>query len=68
MLSEKWAPATGSIDAGAPAYWGDLPAALAAMGSSLDKVNSVVLTHGHSDHVGFAERIRRENRYADPHP
>jgi glyoxylase-like metal-dependent hydrolase (beta-lactamase superfamily II) len=49
------------IDAGAPGYWGDLPAALAAMGSSLEKVRSVVLTHGHSDHVGFAERIRREN-------
>jgi glyoxylase-like metal-dependent hydrolase (beta-lactamase superfamily II) len=49
------------IDAGAPAYWSQLPAALAEMGSSLDKVHSVVLTHGHSDHVGFAERIRREN-------
>jgi glyoxylase-like metal-dependent hydrolase (beta-lactamase superfamily II) len=48
------------IDAGAPAYWSQLPAALAEMGSSLDKVHSVVLTHGHSDHVGFAERIRRE--------
>jgi glyoxylase-like metal-dependent hydrolase (beta-lactamase superfamily II) len=49
------------IDAGAPGYWGDLPAELASMGSSLGKENSVVLTHGHSDHVGFAERIRREN-------
>lgn len=49
------------IDAGAPGYWDDLPTELAAMGSSLDKVHSVVLTHGHSDHVGFAERIRREN-------
>ena len=48
------------IDAGAPSYWGDLPAELAAMGRSLDDVKSVVLTHGHSDHIGFAERIRRE--------
>jgi glyoxylase-like metal-dependent hydrolase (beta-lactamase superfamily II) len=48
------------IDAGGPGYWGDLPAELATMGSSLGEVNSVVLTHGHSDHVGFAERIRRE--------
>ena len=48
------------VDAGAPAYWGDLPAELAALGRSLSDVRSVVLTHGHSDHIGFAERMRRE--------
>jgi glyoxylase-like metal-dependent hydrolase (beta-lactamase superfamily II) len=48
------------VDAGAPAHWNDLPTELAAMGRSLDDVRAVLLTHGHSDHLGFAERIRRE--------
>jgi glyoxylase-like metal-dependent hydrolase (beta-lactamase superfamily II) len=48
------------IDAGAPAQWNDLTGELAAMGRSLDDVRAVVLTHAHVDHVGFAERIRRE--------
>ena len=30
------------------------------MGRTLDDVRAVVLTHAHSDHLGFAERIRRE--------
>jgi glyoxylase-like metal-dependent hydrolase (beta-lactamase superfamily II) len=48
------------IDAGLPGYWEDLPGELAAMGRSLDDVRAVVLTHGDTDHIGFAERIRRE--------
>ena len=48
------------IDAGLPGYWADLPGELAAMGRSLDDVRAVVLTHGDTDHVGFAERIRHE--------
>jgi glyoxylase-like metal-dependent hydrolase (beta-lactamase superfamily II) len=46
------------VDAGAPAYWNTLPDALAAMGRRLEDVRAVLLTHGHSDHIGFAERAR----------
>lgn len=48
------------IDAGLPGHWGDLTAELHAMGRTLDDVRAVVLTHGDTDHVGFAERLRRE--------
>jgi glyoxylase-like metal-dependent hydrolase (beta-lactamase superfamily II) len=48
------------IDAGLPGYWRDLPTELAAMGRSLDDVRALVLTHGDTDHVGFAERLRLE--------
>jgi glyoxylase-like metal-dependent hydrolase (beta-lactamase superfamily II) len=48
------------VDAGLPGYWKHLPGELAAMGRSLGDVRAVILTHAHSDHVGFAEQIRKE--------
>src|SRR5262245_49891542 len=48
------------VDAGLPGHWRELPRELAALGRSLGDVRAVLLTHGHPDHVGFAERIRRE--------
>ena len=48
------------VDCGFSRYFSQLPAALAKLGHPLDAVSAVVLTHYHSDHVGAAERIRRE--------
>jgi glyoxylase-like metal-dependent hydrolase (beta-lactamase superfamily II) len=48
------------VDAGLAGQWRDLIAELAAMGRSPNDIRGVVLTHGDTDHIGFAERLRRE--------
>jgi glyoxylase-like metal-dependent hydrolase (beta-lactamase superfamily II) len=48
------------VDAGLPGLWDELEPELAVMGRSLDDVRGVILTHGDTDHIGFAERLRRE--------
>ena len=49
------------IDAGLPGHYADLVAELAAIGRTLDDVRGIIITHGDSDHIGFAERLRREH-------
>ena len=49
------------IDAGLAGHWHDLNAELASMNRSVDDIRGVVLTHGDSDHLGFAERLRRDH-------
>lgn len=49
------------VDAGLPGMYADLTRELAAIGRPLDDIRGVILTHGDSDHVGFAERLRRDH-------
>lgn len=49
------------IDAGIPGQWPELLAELDALGLTPADIRGVVLTHGDSDHLGFAERLRRDH-------
>ena len=48
------------VDAGVPSSWDSFQDALRKLGRSRSDVAALVLTHGHFDHLGFAERARRE--------
>jgi glyoxylase-like metal-dependent hydrolase (beta-lactamase superfamily II) len=48
------------VDAGVPRSWDSLHEALRSLGRGPGEIRAVVLTHAHFDHVGFAERARRE--------
>ena len=48
------------IDAGLPRYWTLLHSELARIGLTLDDVRALILTHGDTDHIGFAARLSRE--------
>ncbi|MGM7671557.1 MBL fold metallo-hydrolase [Microbacterium sp. A93] len=48
------------IDAGLPGHWRDLQQELEAIGRPLSDIRGLILTHGDSDHIGFAERLRQE--------
>jgi glyoxylase-like metal-dependent hydrolase (beta-lactamase superfamily II) len=49
------------IDAGLRGHWKELLRELEAMGRSVSDIRALLLTHGDVDHVGFAERLRREH-------
>ena len=49
------------VDAGLPGHWRDLLAELQVLGRSPSDIRALLLTHGDVDHIGFAERLRREH-------
>src|SRR5687768_14544060 len=49
------------IDAGVSGQWSDLKAELESMGHSVADIRGLILTHGDTDHVGFAERLHRDH-------
>lgn len=49
------------IDAGISGQWQDLTTELSRMGRRVGDIRGLILTHGDSDHVGYAERLRRDH-------
>lgn len=49
------------VDAGLPGHYRELVDEVASLGRSMTDIRGLILTHGDSDHIGFAERLRREH-------
>ena len=46
------------VDAGAPKDWAVFSRAVQGLGKAAGDLDAVLLTHAHSDHIGFAEQAR----------
>lgn len=49
------------VDAGFPGHYGIFKRGIGELGYSIKSVAAILLTHAHSDHTGFAERLRHES-------
>jgi glyoxylase-like metal-dependent hydrolase (beta-lactamase superfamily II) len=49
------------IDTGLSGHFAEMVEELGEMGRTLEDVRGVILTHGDTDHIGFAERIHRDH-------
>jgi len=48
------------VDAGFPGHYTLLKKGLEEIGFKMQDIIAIVLTHAHADHIGFAERVRKE--------
>jgi glyoxylase-like metal-dependent hydrolase (beta-lactamase superfamily II) len=48
------------VDCGASAYYAQLDRGLSVLDRNRGHVDAIVLTHGHDDHIGFAEQARTQ--------
>jgi glyoxylase-like metal-dependent hydrolase (beta-lactamase superfamily II) len=49
------------VDTGFPRHWRQVEPGLRSIGSGLDAVSAVLITHSHVDHTGFAWRLAQRN-------
>lgn len=48
------------VDTGLPTHYQQLFDLLSALGAGVEDIEVCLLTHAHPDHIGFAERLRKE--------
>ncbi len=48
------------VDAGFPGHYRVYKKAMETMGKTSKDIEAIVLTHSHADHIGFAEKLRKE--------